>query len=30
VELHRAHAMQKMGARNLAQLVQMLMRVDKT
>ena len=28
VELHRAHTMQKMEARSLAQLVQMLMRLD--
>ena len=28
VELHRAHLMQKMGARSLAQLVQMLLRLD--
>ncbi|ROH93542.1 DNA-binding response regulator [Stagnimonas aquatica] len=28
VELHRAHVMQKMEARNLAQLVQMLLQVD--
>lgn len=28
VELHRAHVMQKMGARNLAQLVQMLLVLD--
>ena len=29
VELHRAHVMQKMGARNLAQLVQMLLQLDQ-
>ena len=28
VELHRAHILQKMGARNLAQLVQMLLRLE--
>ena len=29
VELHRAHIMQKMGARGLAQLVQMLMQLNR-
>ena len=30
VELHRSHIMQKMGARGLAQLVQMLLELKRT